>query len=667
MGRSTTGLPLSSEDPITVRQPKPHQASDHASRMKNDPGDGTCHPERISDFMMAIGVQDNVNLQTDGIMRPGAVHVRPSSNATDDGDDTYLDINEDISNRPIEAHLASDEADMEAILEARWAARIAQRLEESTRQERNQTREISPDRADDIVVVADEVKDVRTDSGQKKRRKRIMAIMLLLLVVGGVAAFLMLQNQKDNPVDGPGALSVSDAPSNEPSVAPSFSPVPVDPLVEEMRSWIAPNREDLTKFLDPASPQSQALAWLQDDPITLTPGRSTRTVLERYVLAVLYYSTSGPSWRDDYLSDDDVCTWNNGRPATNDTESLAGVYCVDDGESIGTLALSENNLRGSLPWELALLTSLEVLDVGLNSLTGSIPTQIIDLNWLRVLIIQVNSLTGPIPAEISKLTRLEIFLARKNGLTGTLPTSFSPVTVEIDLGTNRLKGPIPESWWTTMPALIRLLLRENSLTGSLPSTLDRLSNLRELLIYDNLLTGPLPTTFPASTVSIYLDQNNFSGSIPNTWGGNMSNLSSLSLHTNSLTGTIPPSLFAGLTNLSYFAAGDNFLSGPLPASFSVSVDVVNLENNDFKGTIPSTWGDSMPSLSSLAINGNSLTGTVPLSLGQITTLKTFIFHSNSLTGSVDVLCDVGNWASLEADCPVPVTCSCCTTCHEATR
>ena len=116
------------------------------------------------------------------------------------------------------------------------------------------------------------------------------------------------------------------------------------------------------------------------------------------------------------MSDEEVCTWNNGKPATNYSESLVavGAYCVEGGESIGTVALVENKLRGPLPWELVLLTSLEVMDFGLNSLTGSIPTQIIDLTNLKVFSVYSNALTGSIPVGISELTRLEAFYASEN-------------------------------------------------------------------------------------------------------------------------------------------------------------------------------------------------------------------------------------------------------------
>ena len=662
MGHMTTGLSPSSEPSVSrtnvIDDDRTSSPPSRMTRTNGDPGDDRSITGRIRDFMKATIGQDNVNLQPEAMVRPGAVRVGSSTRNNQEGDKPNLEITQDIvvADLPIVAHLAPDEADIEAMLEERWAAKVAQEIEDRTRQELDQTTGaplVVHD--DDIVVVADEVKDVYAHPCHKKSSKWIMAI-LLFLVVGGVAAFLLLQDKKDNQVEGSEALNQTEDQS---------IPGPRDPLLEELRSWIIPTTDDLLRLLDPTSPQSRALAWVRDDPITRTPGRLTRTVLERYVLAVLYYSTSGPSWKFDYLSDEDVCTWNDGRPSTNSSETMVGVYCVENGETVGTLALSENNLRGTLPWELALLTSLEVMDFGCNSLTGSIPTRISELTNLQVIIIFLNSMTGPIPADISKLTRLEVLWACVNRLTGTLPATFSPFTVEIDLGSNSLTGSIPESWGATMPALEQISLHVNRLTGSLPSTFGRLSNLHHLSTSSNLLSGPLPTTFPASITALSLDNNTFTGYIPSTWGTSMPNLFTLSIANNSLTGTIPSLLFTGMTNLEYFAAGDNFLSGPLPESFPASISDVYLQNNTLTGPVPSAWGDILPNLGLLAIHGNSLTGSIPVSLGQIPSLRVFTFNSNSLTGSVDFLCDMEDWASLEADCPMPMTCSCCTSCHAA--
>ena len=76
-------------------------------------------------------------------------------------------------------------------------------------------------------------------------------------------------------------------------------------------------------------------------------------MLERYVLAVLYYSTSGPSWKYSQLDYANVCTWNNGF-GVYDTEKVYGVFCAEREGSIDTLNLYDNNLCGTLPWELVI-------------------------------------------------------------------------------------------------------------------------------------------------------------------------------------------------------------------------------------------------------------------------------------------------------------------------
>jgi Leucine-rich repeat (LRR) protein len=517
MGRKTTDPP--SDAPAISRIAKANNG--HATSTNIEQVDQLSITQRINDFMMSVGVQDNVNLQQAPIVNPGAVLMGPSTDEQEH--DTHLDPSENESGGPIVAHLAVDEADVEAMLEERWAAKVAQEMEDLTRQVMNQTADVSVVNNNDIVVMADEVKNESNSPVHVKSNKWTMAI-LLLFIAGGVAVYLFLRNKKDKQVDGLEAMPQA------PSDVPSFSPLTGDPLLEELRSWIAPSRKDFLQILDPASPQSLALAWLHNDPITLSPGRSTRTVLERYVLAVLYYSTSGPSWTFDYLSDKDVCTWNIGGSTINATDAVInfyrqieinfndrplGGYCTEDGESIGTLALAENKLRGPLPWELVLLSNLEALDFGYNGLTGSIPTQIGELTNLEIIALLNNKLTGSIPMGMNGLTRLEVFLASENGFTGSLPIAFPPSTRDMDLGTNGLTGPLPATWGAAMPALERLSLSGNWLTGTLPSTFGGLSNLQELWIYSNLLTGTIPSQLSQlnSLRQVVIEGNLFTGSV----------------------------------------------------------------------------------------------------------------------------------------------------------
>ena len=454
------------------------------------------HLIRTKDSADAMAMESGVTT------RPGAVMVGGgTTNALDradvpDEDDEPIenDDNDDddvVSHQqhlPIAAQLVPDSSNSNGNSnghENDVEARIEQEVEARMRQ-----------RDETIVVVVAEAKPVRTYAAWLTGRKGIVTIFLLLVVLGGGVGGLLyglLKKDDDNKQVTGGQPTIVD-------------PVILrrDALVEELQSWIAPTEDDLLPFQDPTSPQSQALVWLQDDPITQTPGRSTRTVLERYVVVVLFYAMFGgpSSWNLDFVYNTtlDVCTWNEGvANEKNQTHPYyrGGIHCVMDdsaeseSDSIERIIIVDNKLRGTLPWELVLLTNLKYINVGSNGLTGSIPTR------------------------IHELTRLETFFAANNGLSGSLPFTFAPSTVFISLSDCYMTGSIPDSWGTSMPALQTLYLRANVLTGTLPSTLGQLTDLITLDVKDNLLTGTLPSQLRQMTAleQLFVSLNSLSGSM----------------------------------------------------------------------------------------------------------------------------------------------------------
>ena len=458
--------------------------------MINACGDIVSSWSHVSDSMSRVGAQGNNGVG------PGAFHVGPGDDSG--GDDTTQHI-DNVNHQPdlaVVAHLVPDEAVVEAKITERLENEMNERLEERMRQ--------SLIDSNNIVVVP-EAKDAPSRRWNN-RRSGIIAIVVFL-VLGAVVAGVMyrlLQGNNDKEEKGLQTEDPEAGVSLAPSETPPFSFESLDPLVAELQFFIAPTEDDLLLFMDPTSPQSQALAWLQDDPITLTPGRLTQTALERYALAVLYYTTSGPSWNDFHLNRDGACTWNDG-------SGVYGVYCADvcewnngtreDGVTCSSVAGTvdylifwRNNLAGSIPWELVLLTNLVYLDLDENSLTGSIPTR------------------------INELTALELFWAVKNGLTGPLPPAISPAAWVIDLSENMLTGSFPESWWTTMTGLSDLRIDLNMLTGTLSTAIGLLPNMTVLSVYDNLMTGTLPSELGQlnwmSAMSIY--GNSFTGSLNDT-------------------------------------------------------------------------------------------------------------------------------------------------------
>jgi hypothetical protein len=139
----------------------------------------------------------------------------------------------------------------------------------------------------------------------------------------------------------------------------------------------------------PGTPQYQALNWLADvdranlDFALLSSDELLeRFVLERFVMALLYFSTGGETWDDSsgFLSASSVCSWNGVLCNATVVESYPMVVRID---------MQDNNLHGQLPTELGLLSNLQYL------------------------ILRENQLSGHIPSELGKLRRLQDFSVRK--------------------------------------------------------------------------------------------------------------------------------------------------------------------------------------------------------------------------------------------------------------
>ena len=71
-----------------------------------------------------------------------------------------------------------------------------------------------------------------------------------------------------------------------------------------------------------------------------------------------------------------------------------------------TLYLSGNNLTGTIPTELGLLSSLEDLNLEANQLSGTIPTEMGLLSNLKELTLSFNQLTGSVPISLASLSSL---------------------------------------------------------------------------------------------------------------------------------------------------------------------------------------------------------------------------------------------------------------------
>ncbi|XP_045794736.1 receptor-like kinase TMK4 [Trifolium pratense] len=213
---------------------------------------------------------------------------------------------------------------------------------------------------------------------------------------------------------------------------------------------------------------------------------------------------------------------------------------------------------------------------------------------------------------------------------------------------------------STTQAVISIILSSNSLTGTLPSNIDTLTNLTHIDLHNNSLNGPLPDFSNLALLqTISLGHNNFT-SIPDDTFRYLSDLRALnlsnnmnlshwefptnylpysgSLHTldfeatNMIGSFSDPNIFNSYQNLQTLILSNNQIKGVLPASLGKSgVRYLRLDNNEFVGKIDIL--STMTNLSQAWLHDNSFSGQIP-NMSKCTNLSDLQLQSNTLTGLV---------------------------------
>jgi hypothetical protein len=133
---------------------------------------------------------------------------------------------------------------------------------------------------------------------------------------------------------------------------------------------------------------------------------------------------------------------------------------------------------------------------------------------------------------------------------------------------------------------------------------------------------------------IDMSYNNLTGTIPASFS-RFSNLILLELHSNSLSGEIPMSFFDKLTSLQLLNLGENRLSGKLDTKISQLTELrgLHLYQNNFQGQLPSEIGELTSLLTHSRIDGNEFSGPLPTEIGRLTRLTEFRYSNNLFTVS----------------------------------
>jgi len=208
-------------------------------------------------------------------------------------------------------------------------------------------------------------------------------------------------------------------------------------------------------------------------------------------------------------------------------QSIEGLEMATD---LRRLHVTSNFLNGTIPDLIFALTNLRSLFLSFNEFSGTLPASISSLSHLEEFYAYGNSLNGSLPGDaLSKLTNIKDFVMSENSLTGQFPSQFSslPKLEQLSLfdqhGDTHLSGSIPNFsgapnlWYFdvtgndmsgTIPSdfmqnsffkndSVTIYLGKNSLTGTVPSSLDAFSML-DLLIVGNLISE-VPNVFCDNT------------------------------------------------------------------------------------------------------------------------------------------------------------------------
>lgn len=238
------------------------------------------------------------------------------------------------------------------------------------------------------------------------------------------------------------------------------------------------------------------------------------------------------------------------------------------------LRLARNDLRGSIPPEVALLTDLQVMDLSENEIDRDIPKELFsELTRMQYFNMSHNVFwtLETIPSEIGLWSRMAHLDLSRSGLDGTIPPQLMslPKLETLDLSDNYLTGTL-DSRIGTIQSLKRIELNNNRLEGTLPTELGLLTDMEELLLDSNKFSSSIPTELGDLDAlrTIGMANNKLTGPIPSELGL-LSNLEELWLYVNMLTGTVPRELdsLAAEHTLSTFILNHNTeLSGELSAA-----------------------------------------------------------------------------------------------------
>jgi Leucine-rich repeat (LRR) protein len=307
---------------------------------------------------------------------------------------------------------------------------------------------------------------------------------------------------------------------------------------------------------------------------------------------------------------------------------------------LSVLDLSHNNLNSSIPHWLSNVSSLSTINLADNSLRGAIPESIGKLSMLVSLRLSSNSWEGFLTeAHFQNLTRLKFLqLGTKFSMKWTLVFDVKhdwvpPFKLRIIYLSNMKIGPKFPAWLQTQNKLIEIGLDNVGISDTIPHGLWKsCPNVTSWSLSGNKLRGQVPYfQFHPSVYSFDLSSNNLEGPLPLF----RSNLSELYLQNNMFSGAIPENISELLPKLSWLDLSSNSITGRIPHSIGMLKGLIGLvlRNNSLSMKLPPHWKD-LRKLVVLNLAENNISGSVPSSMQYLKSLQQISLSQNHLEGEL---------------------------------
>ncbi|KAL1816862.1 hypothetical protein ACET3Z_019436 [Daucus carota] len=186
--------------------------------------------------------------------------------------------------------------------------------------------------------------------------------------------------------------------------------------------------------------------------------------------------------------------------------------------NLDRIQIDQNHISGPIPKSFANLNKTKHFHMNNNSISGQIPPELSKLGSLVHMLLDNNNLTGYLPPELAEIPNLLILQLDNNNFAGKeIPASFKNMSklLKLSLRNCSLQGPIPDL--SPIPNLAYIDLSSNELQGSIPS--NKLSEaITTIDLSNNNLTGTIPANFSRlpRLQRLSLENNSLSGSVAST-------------------------------------------------------------------------------------------------------------------------------------------------------